>query len=161
MAARWKKLSAYETIDSRVDPARWSRISIPQSNESSCAVWRPLHADRPDSALAVAAALPGGDPLAAALAAGETPVASISGRGWGERRPFPPCWIDLRRLALLGLAPSMPSEFRSAVSIAWIFPTVGNPRSKRPATSRSSWDIPPTPSTVPMDSIMTTISSTT
>ena len=30
-------------------------------------------ADRPASALAVAAALPGGDPLAAALAAGETP----------------------------------------------------------------------------------------
>ena len=30
-------------------------------------------ADRPSSALAVAAALPGGDPLAAALAAGETP----------------------------------------------------------------------------------------
>ena len=30
-------------------------------------------ADRPASALAVAASLPGGDPLAAALAAGETP----------------------------------------------------------------------------------------
>src|SRR6476660_3033962 len=30
-------------------------------------------ADRPRSALAVAASLPGGDPLAAALAAGETP----------------------------------------------------------------------------------------
>jgi serine/threonine-protein kinase len=34
---------------------------------------RPDPVDRPGSALAVAAALPGGDPLAAALAAGETP----------------------------------------------------------------------------------------
>ena len=34
---------------------------------------KPQIADRPASALAVAAALPGGDPLAAALAAGETP----------------------------------------------------------------------------------------
>ena len=33
----------------------------------------PVPADRPASAMAVAAALPGGDPLAAALAAGETP----------------------------------------------------------------------------------------
>ncbi len=34
---------------------------------------KPQAGDRPASALAVAAALPGGDPLAAALAAGETP----------------------------------------------------------------------------------------
>src|SRR6185436_17086259 len=34
-------------------------------------------ADRPASALAVAAALPGGDPLAAALAAGETPSPEV------------------------------------------------------------------------------------
>ena len=34
---------------------------------------RPSPAERPSSAMAVAAALPGGDPLAAALAAGETP----------------------------------------------------------------------------------------
>ena len=34
---------------------------------------RPAIDERPASALAVAAALPGGDPLAAALAAGETP----------------------------------------------------------------------------------------
>ena len=34
---------------------------------------RPNSAERPASALFVAAALPGGDPLAAALAAGETP----------------------------------------------------------------------------------------
>ena len=34
---------------------------------------QPDPAQRPASAMAVAAALPGGDPLAAALAAGETP----------------------------------------------------------------------------------------
>jgi len=37
----------------------------------------PDPADRPPSALAVAAALPGGDPLAAALAAGETPSPEV------------------------------------------------------------------------------------
>lgn len=40
--------------------------------------------DRPDSALAVAAALPGGDPLAAALAAGEIPSPEIVA-AWGKR----------------------------------------------------------------------------
>ncbi len=57
-------------------------------------VRRCLEADprqRPASALAVAAALPGGDPLAAALAAGETPspemVAAAGGRG-GLSRPL-------------------------------------------------------------------------
>jgi predicted Ser/Thr protein kinase len=46
-------------------------------------------ADRPSSALAVSAALPGGDPLAAALAAGETPspeLVAASG-GVGALRP--------------------------------------------------------------------------
>lgn len=40
--------------------------------------------DRPSSALAVAAALPGGDPLAAALAAGETPSPEMVAMGGGE-----------------------------------------------------------------------------
>jgi predicted Ser/Thr protein kinase len=48
-----------------------------------CLAFRPQ--DRPESALAVAVALPGGDPLAAAVAAGETPspgmVAAAGGRG--------------------------------------------------------------------------------
>jgi hypothetical protein len=45
---------------------------------------------RPASALAVAAALPGGDPLAAALAAGETPspeLVAAAGEGAGLSRP--------------------------------------------------------------------------
>ena len=43
---------------------------------------------RPASALAVAAALPGGDPLAAALAAGETPSPEmVAEAGQGEGLP--------------------------------------------------------------------------
>ena len=41
--------------------------------------------NRPQSALAVAAGLPGGDPLAAALAAGETPSPELVARGDGPR----------------------------------------------------------------------------
>ena len=49
-----------KTLDPQIEPAVM-RCLNPQPDE------------RPASALAVAAALPGGDPLAAALAAGETP----------------------------------------------------------------------------------------
>jgi serine/threonine-protein kinase len=60
-------------------------------------------ADRPESAQAVAAALPGGDPLAAALAAGETPspdmVAAAGGRG-GLATPI--AW-SLLALAFAGI----------------------------------------------------------
>ena len=47
--------------------------------------------DRPASALAVSAALPGGDPLAAALAAGETPSPALvaASGGVGALRPVP------------------------------------------------------------------------
>src|SRR5204862_1807928 len=49
---------------------------------------------RPASALAVAAALPGGDPLAAALAVGETPspqmaAAAAAAKGFARRLAFP------------------------------------------------------------------------
>ena len=61
---------------------------------------------RPDTALAVAAALPGGDPLAAALAAGETPspeMVAAAGEGAGlERRVAWPVFA----LALAGIAAS-------------------------------------------------------
>jgi serine/threonine-protein kinase len=66
-------------------------------------------ADRPPSAIAVAASLPGGDPLAAALAAGETPspelVAAAGSRG-GLRPPV--------ALALVGVVIAM------GVAMAWI-----------------------------------------
>lgn len=53
--------------------------------------------NRPASALTVAAALPGGDPLAAALAAGETPSPEMVAAA-GETEGVPP------RLAIAGLA---------------------------------------------------------
>jgi serine/threonine-protein kinase len=75
---------------------------------------------RPASALAVAAALPGGDPLAAALAAGETPspemVAEAGGRdaapawvSWGGLGVFAVgvvgCVLLASRTTLLGMVP--------------------------------------------------------
>src|SRR5205807_5101612 len=59
----------------------------------------PEPAARPKSALAVAAALPGGDPLAAALAAGETPSPRMVADA-GEEGLIPP-WVGLALLALL------------------------------------------------------------
>ena len=59
---------------------------------------------RPANALAVSAALPGGDPLAAALAAGETPspeMVAASGESMGLR---PPVAIAILASILLGLA---------------------------------------------------------
>ena len=59
---------------------------------------------RPATALAVAAALPGGDPLAAALAAGETPspqMVAASGEKEGLR---PPVAIAILAAILLGLS---------------------------------------------------------
>ncbi len=51
----------------------------------------PAAKDRPGSALAVAAALPGGDPLAAALAAGETPSPEMVAAS-GENAGMRPAW---------------------------------------------------------------------
>ncbi len=57
-------------------------------------------ADRPASVLAVSAALPGGDPLAAALAAGETPAPELVAQA-GERAGLPLGRVLL--LAAIGL----------------------------------------------------------
>jgi len=56
-------------------------------------------ANRPTSALAVAAALPGGDPLAAALAAGETPSPELVAASGGEGTLAP-----LQAIGLAGTA---------------------------------------------------------
>jgi predicted Ser/Thr protein kinase len=61
-------------------------------------------ASRPPNALAIAAALPGGDPLAAALAAGETPspqMVAAAGESAGLR---PPVAMACLAAVLLGLA---------------------------------------------------------
>lgn len=81
--------------------------------------------DRPASALAVARALPGGDPLAAALAAGATPSPEVVAAS-GERAGLKPALaIPLLAMALLGpllvawafdrsqpVAPLSPDELR-------------------------------------------------
>jgi serine/threonine protein kinase len=50
---------------------------------------------RPSSALAVAAALPGGDPIAAALAAGETPTPAMVAASEADGISIRTCWICL------------------------------------------------------------------
>jgi serine/threonine-protein kinase len=60
-------------------------------------------AQRPASALAVAASLPGGDPLAAALAAGETPSPEMVAAA-GDVGGLKPAWgITLLTLTIVGL----------------------------------------------------------
>ena len=60
-------------------------------------------ADRPSSALAVSAALPGGDPLAAALAAGETPSPALvaASGGVGALNPGPAMLLFLAVIVAL------------------------------------------------------------
>jgi serine/threonine-protein kinase len=58
-------------------------------------------ARRPASALAVAAALPGGDPLAAALAAGETPSPEMVAEA-GQAGGLAPGWVALCLAVILG-----------------------------------------------------------
>ena len=60
-------------------------------------------ADRPASALAVAAALPGGDPLAAALAAGETPSPALVAASGGVGALQPPAALGLLAAIVVGL----------------------------------------------------------
>ncbi len=64
---------------------------------------------RPPAALAVAAALPGGDPLAAALSAGETPSPEMVAAA-GEREGLKPAWA----IACLG------ALIASLFGLAWI-----------------------------------------
>ncbi len=65
-------------------------------------------ARRPASALAVSASLPGGDPLAAALAAGETPSPEMVAAAGGERAMLSPAagiaWLACSGLLLLAVA---------------------------------------------------------
>jgi serine/threonine-protein kinase len=69
--------------------------------------------ERPGSALAVAAALPGGDPLAAALAAGETPSPELVAEA-GQAGGLKPSWAVMLLVAsliavavLIALSPDM------------------------------------------------------
>ena len=97
---------------SAADMARLQETSAPTTPTShvrgldpaiDAVLMRALETDparRPPSAVAVAAALPGGDPLAAALAAGETPspemVAEAGGKGG-----IAPLWVVLSVIAVV------------------------------------------------------------
>jgi serine/threonine-protein kinase len=72
-------------------------------------------AERPPSALAVAAALPGGDPLAAALAAGETPSPEMVAAAGevGGLRPLT-AWLALASIVIL-LVPLVALEGRVGI----------------------------------------------
>jgi serine/threonine-protein kinase len=63
-----------------------------------------LPGERPSSALAVASALPGGDPLAAALAAGETPSPELVADAGGEGSLRPGVAASLLLAVLVALA---------------------------------------------------------
>ena len=63
--------------------------------------------DRPSSALQVAAALPGGDPLAAALAAGETPSPEMVARAPKQGSLRPPVAVALLAATLAAFAAAL------------------------------------------------------
>lgn len=79
--AEWKLRHA------RSEPSRPSQHGTPLDEATERAILRCLEKDpsrRPRSALELAAALPGGDPIAAALAAGETPSPEMVAASGGE-----------------------------------------------------------------------------
>ena len=95
--ARWRSSRRQKAHGDASRRPRSSATSMPPSSASILRCLERDPAQRPASALQVAAALPGGDPLAAALAAGETPspemVAASVPTGalarrvaWGSRR---------------------------------------------------------------------------
>jgi tRNA A-37 threonylcarbamoyl transferase component Bud32 len=92
-----------------VPPTSHVRDLDPQIETAIMRCLAPSPADRPGNALAVAALLPGGDPLAAALAAGETPspdmVAAAGGSGVASRRTeiLAGAWIVLSLILLMFL----------------------------------------------------------
>jgi hypothetical protein len=79
-----------------VPPSHLVREFNPQIERAIMRCLRPDAAARPASALAVAAALPGGDPLAAALAAGETPSPDMVAAAGGAEA------VSFRRILLTG-----------------------------------------------------------
>jgi len=114
----------------------------------------PKPAMRPASALSVAAALPGGDPLAAALAAGETPspemvAAAGEGEGLSLRIAIPlllavliglPLGLWLRSSALMILAPDYGPEVLAQKSRE-LAATFGAPARPFDESYRYEWDV--------------------
>ncbi|MBL8762382.1 MAG: serine/threonine protein kinase [Phycisphaerae bacterium] len=76
-------------------------------------------AQRPASALAVAAALPGGDPLAAAIAAGETPSPElVAASGSTDRWPHARAWLLAAVVVLMSIAAIAFTSTRSLLANA-------------------------------------------
>lgn len=74
---------------------------------------------RPGSALAIAAALPGGDPLAAALAAGETPSPElVAASGSSDRWPHAKAWLVAAVVLVMSVAAIFFSSNRSLLAHA-------------------------------------------
>ena len=112
---------------------------------------------RPATSLQVAAALPGGDPLAAALAAGETPspqmVAAAGGTAGLAPRVALACFAAVLLGAVLLVAVGIKENGLTRLH-------ADNPPKcwqKNPAKLLPAWDIRRRPSTKPMASIMTAI----
>lgn len=75
-AFKAEQLADYVQLHTQTSPTSPTRLIDDMDDAVERVIWRCLEkspADRPTSVLAISAALPGGDPLAAALAAGETP----------------------------------------------------------------------------------------
>lgn len=82
-----------------------------------CLEHNPEH--RPASVLAVAAALPGGDPLAAAIAAGETPSPElVAASGSSDRWPHAKAWLLAAGVLVLAAAASLFASNRSLLAHA-------------------------------------------
>src|SRR2546422_970058 len=84
---------------------------VPEKSASPILGWRELppasRDKRPASALQVAAALPGGDPLAAALAAGEPPSPEMVAAAGATEGIKPQVGLGLIATVLLGLVAHM------------------------------------------------------
>ena len=80
-----------------------SAVSTRRSSAESCAVSRGDPAQRPATALAVSASLPGGDPLAAALAAGETPSPEMVAEAGGQEGIRPLVGLAMLVVILAGM----------------------------------------------------------
>jgi serine/threonine-protein kinase len=86
------------------NPSNWVKDLDPTIERVIMRCLEPEPAARPASALAVAAALPGGDPLAAALAAGETPSPEMVAAAGEKEGIAPRVAIAVFAAVVVGLA---------------------------------------------------------
>jgi predicted Ser/Thr protein kinase len=91
------ELARLQAESSPTDPTRLVEGLDPMVERAILRCLEKEPADRPASALLVAASLPGGDPLAAALAAGETPSPEVVAAAGGEGGLAP--WVAWAFLA--------------------------------------------------------------